>query len=162
MTESIERIDQREGQYMIGLKNICCSKDDWHYLLFYDIDETELSQSKKDFIDTLAKVFGISYLLFRTKHGFHFIGLTPLQCIRWANAFQEMKNCFEGYYSGHVIRVSRKKDEVQRLVKFNMYGEVIPNLLNVYASRFNLAKMPWTKETAKYLLVFEKYRTVNL
>lgn len=145
---------------MLGLCREVCAKDDWYYLLLYDIDKEELSQSDLEYIDTIMFTHKISYLIYKTKHGYHVIGLTPLNITNHADAFYLLKNYFKSYYSGKTIRLSRKQDETQALIKLELsYGEVIPNLYNLYCSRFNMEKMPWTRETAKYLLLFEKYRS---
>ena len=146
---------------MIGVQNIVTTKDDWFYLCFYDIDRP-ITQAEIDGIDYLSNKSHISYLLYRTKHGTHYIGLTPLTAIDWALIFTELKNMFKGYYSGKVIRLSRKPDEEQiLLVKNTQYGEVIPNLYNLWATRFNYNKLAWNMITGKYVLVFEKYRSMN-
>lgn len=146
---------------LIGLRNIVCTKEDWHYLLFYDIDKP-ITQKEIDYIDYVTDKYHISYLLYRTKHGYHVVGLTPLDIQKWALSFSALKYAFHSYYSGNVIRLSRKQDETQELITYNkQYGEIIPNLYNLYCDRFGLKKMAWNRETSKYLLVFEKYRSVK-
>lgn len=148
-------------QRMIGLRNITCSKDDWFYLMFYDID-TPIDTDALTQIDTLSRQFGMSYILYKTLHGFHYVGLTPLDCITWAEMFWQFKQLFKSYYSGNVIRLSRKKDEIQEPIMCVLtYGEVIPNLYNLYCDRFHWQKKAWTREDSKFLLVFEKYTTVK-
>ena len=74
--------------------------------------------------------------------------------------FEKLTSLFGGYYAGHTIRLSRKKEEVQELIKMNTtYGEVIPNLYNFYADRFGFTRMFWTRPTAKYLLEFVEYNS---
>jgi len=146
---------------MLGLRNIVCTKDDWYYLCFYDIDKP-ITQEQLDAIDERMHLSEYSYMIYKTKHGNHFICLSPLDCKAWAGMFFFFKQLFNSYYSGNVIRLSQKKDEQQELIVMNTtYGEVIPNLYNLWAKRFNYEKMPWVKETSKYLLVFEKYRSEN-
>lgn len=146
---------------LIGLRNIICTKEDWYYLVFYDIDKP-LTQKEIDIIDLYCEDISCSYLLYKTKHGCHFVGLSPFTAVGWAYLFDKMKIEFNSYYSGNVIRLSRKKDEIQELIVCNTtYGEVIPNLYNLYCDRFNLKKMPWNRETSRYLLVFEKYRSMK-
>lgn len=143
---------------MLGLRHIVCTKEDWYYLLFYDIDKP-ITQNEIDKLDDIMEYYHCSYLLYKTKNGHHIVGLTPLNIEWYAKIFSNIKYLFNSYYSGDVIRLSRKKDEQQELIiKNTTYGEIIPNLYNLYASRFNYEKMPWIKETAKYLLVFERYR----
>lgn len=146
-----------------GLRCDVVAKDDIHYVLFYDIDRTELTDDDITFIDSTLKTYGISYLLYKTKHGYHLIGLTPLTHQQWSSIFTIMKSRFHSYYGGIIIRLSRKPEEKQVLIKLEeSYGEVIPNLFNVFASRFELQKKFWKRELAKYLLVFEVYRTEKI
>lgn len=146
---------------LIGLRNITCTKEDWYYLVFYDVDRG-ITSAEIDMIDSYCRLNNLSFIIYETKHGCHIVILTPLDCQKWAKIFSYLKEHFESYYSGNVIRLSRKENEVQKLLSINIqYGEVIPNLYNLYCDRFNLKKMPWIKETSKYLLVFEKYRSVK-
>ena len=148
---------------MIGLRHTVCAKDDWYYLVFYDIDNREqLTNEELKDIDQLMFDYHISYMIYKTKHGFHIIGLTPVHRINLGYVFTALKDICWSYYSGDVIRLSRKKDENQMLIHMEtQYGEVIPNLYNLFAQRFNYPKLAWIKETSKYLLVFEKYRSMN-
>lgn len=146
---------------LIGLRNITCTKEDWYYLVFYDIDRP-ITQSEIDALDNYLQEKEISYVLYKTKHGHHLVCLSPINALYWGIIFTQIKGMFQSYYSGNVIRLSRKKDEIQELIVCNTtYGEVIPNLYNLYCDRFNLKKMPWNRETSKYLLVFEKYRSAK-
>lgn len=146
----------------IGLRFDVIAKDDVYYLLFYDID-ADITPEQDAMIDRIMEVHNISYILYKTKGGYHLVGLTPLNIIQHASVFAQLKRVFNSYYGGVVIRLSRKRDEEQRLIRIvGWYGEVIPNLFNLYASRFGLQKKPWNKITSKYLLVFEKYRTEHL
>lgn len=145
---------------LLGLRHDIVAKDNIYYVVFYDIDNAELTDTDIMQIDGIMYINKISYLLIKTKNGHHVIGLTPLTAIRWAGVFNALQEYFKSYYGGIVIRLSRKEGEEQKLVQHKLdYGEVIPNLFNCYAERFGLKKMHWQKEFAKYLLVFEKYRT---
>ena len=144
---------------MKGLRHDVITKEGIQYLLFYDIDKP-ITQNEIDWIDEYCKDSQISYLLIKTKNGHHFIGLTPMNSINWGYHFNTFHEMFSSYYGGIIIRLSLKENEQQELlVKNTTYGEVIPNLYNLYANRFNYEKLPWTRATAKYLLIFEKYRT---
>ena len=145
---------------MMGLRFDTLAKDDVDYLVFYDLDLQNITQEQTTQVDTIMRLHNISYILYSTKNGYHIIGLTPLNNIQWASAFSSLKKVFNQYYGGVVIRLSRKRDETQTLIHLETnYGEVIPNLFNLYAGRFNLQKKPWNRETTKHVLVFEKYRT---
>lgn len=146
---------------LLGLRRIVHTKEDWFYICMYDIDRP-ITQAEKDGIDYLCNREHVSYILYSTKHGTHFVGLTPLDSMQYAIMFTNLKSMFHSYYSGDTIRLSLKEGEVQVLLVMNdQYGEVIPNLRNLWAKRFNYPKLPWNKVTGKYLLVFEKYRSMN-
>jgi hypothetical protein len=143
---------------LLGLRHDVVKKEEIVYLLFYDIDTPR--DDIISVVDNVMKAYAISYFLIKTKNGYHVIGLTPLSALKWARAFTDLQLLFNSYYGGIIIRLSRKPQEVQELLAYNFdYGEVIPNLYNLYAPRFNMEKRHWVKELAKYLLVFEKYRT---
>ena len=157
---------------LLGLRNICHTKEDWYYLIFYDIDRP-ITQSEQDAIEYFSNRSHIPYLLYSTKHGTHYIGLRPLISTDWSIMFEALKTTFHSYYSGQTIRISRKQNEEQNLIRKNtMYNtdDILPNLYNLYAKRFNYEPMYWSKEpliyeqkTGKkwYGLVFEKYRSMN-
>lgn len=149
---------------LLGLRNTAQMKDGFRELLFYDID----SNADIDTIGWLNEIDNIcswsklSYIVYKTKHGYHFVCFTPLIPSRWGMLFEKLTSIFGGYYAGKTIRLSRKKDEVQQLIKINTtYGEVIPNLYNLYARRFNYDKMQWERSMSKYILHFERYRSLN-
>lgn len=144
---------------MKGLRHDVVTKEGIQYLLFYDIDKP-ITQNEIDAIDEYCSQQELSYLLIKTKNGHHFIGLTPMNSYQWGYRFQWLQLFFNSYYGGIIIRLSLKENEQQELlVKNTTYGEVIPNLYNLYANRFGYEKLPWTRATTKYLLIFEKYRT---
>lgn len=145
---------------LLGLRNITCTKEDWHYLIFYDVDR-KLEDNDLSRIDYIMKTYNISYLIYETKHGSHIIGLTPMDIITYAHVFDYLKSIFQEYYAGQTIRLSRKPDETQKFIRLENRSEIIPNLYNLYADRFNYQKLPWIRETSKYLLVFERYRSMK-
>jgi len=148
---------------LMGLRFDVVAKDDIYYVILYDIDKEQLDQHEIEAIDNIMHLHQISYLLYKTKNGYHIIGLTPLNNFQWSSVFGALKGTFHSYHGGVVIRLSRKPDENQVLIKLEeTYGQVIPNLLNVFATRFGLQKKPWKKEFSKYLLVFETYRTEKI
>lgn len=144
----------------VGIRCDTVATDDVYYLLFYDIDKPELTLEQIKGIDEMMRQYNISYILYKTKNGYHLVGLSPLNILQHGMAFHTLKKMFEQYYGGIVIRVTQKQDEQQKLVVCEQgYGEVIPNLFNVFADRFGLEKKPWVRQTSKYLLVFVRYRS---
>lgn len=145
---------------LVGIRCDTVAKDDVYYLVFYDIDREELSQLQMKEIESLMKHHNVSYILYKTKHGYHLVGLTPLRILQHALVFASLKDIFKEYYGGIVIRISQKPNEKQELIMLNeTNGEVIPNLYNVFADRFGLKKKPWQRAFSKYLLVFVRYRS---
>lgn len=145
---------------LVGIRCDTVAKDDVYYLVFYDIDKEELTAEQYLRIQTIMSAHECSYLLYKTKHGHHVVGLTPLTKMIHASAFTALKNTFNEYYGGIVIRISQKQDETQKLILLNeTNGEVIPNLYNLYADRFGLEKRFWNKSLSKYRLVFVRYRS---
>lgn len=145
---------------LVGIRCDTVAKDDVYYLVFYDIDIKQLTNEQYMKIREIMTVHNLSYILYRTKNGYHIVGLTPVNKIHHASAFSALKGYFKQYYGGIVIRIIQKPDEKQELILLNeTNGEVIPNLFNLFADRFGLQKKPWRKESSKYLLVFVRYRT---
>lgn len=122
-----------------GISNVVQLKDRFMVLLFYDIDREIVSQEEIDELDSICYINRLAHILYKTKHGYHFISFTPLEPDRWGILFMKLTAMFGGYYGGHTIRMSLKPNAKQRLIRLETtYGEVIPNLFNVYARRFNL------------------------
>ena len=163
MTEILFDVKAPEEKSMRlrGIRNICVGNDDFYYLIFYDIDKP-ITTYDVAWIEHASHEYKISFFLFTTLHGSHYIGLTPLDILEHARVFHDFKSRFKSYYSGGTIRLSRINNEQQTLIRSNLdFGEVIPNLHNLYCERFGFTKLFWTKETAKYRLQFENYYTFD-
>jgi hypothetical protein len=127
-------------------------KNEWKYLLFYDVDRP-INQFDKDWITENLR--DIASLIYSTKQGFHFVGLTPLDCFEWAVYFEKLKDRFHEYYSGHTIRLSLKKKEEQKLIMYNDKMPVAYPLARIYEERFNIS----FKYKIPMLAIFEQYQT---
>lgn len=146
---------------MMGIRNGLITTEDKCFVVFYDIDR-EITDIEKDQIDIICRLSGMSYLMYKTKHGYHVIGLTPVDSIVWGYVFKCFRSVFHSDYIGQTIRLSRKIDEVQYLIcKHVGYGEVIPNLYNAFATKLKYDKIPCDMKTLKYRLVFETYWTAK-
>lgn len=155
-------IDKEGLVKKMGVRNGMITKEDRFMLLFYDVDR-EVTQEELTYLDKWFWRTQMSYMIYSTKHGYHIIGLTPLTPDYWAFQFIELRNMFHSDFIGQTIRLSRKSGEIQKLIKINLVnGEVVPNLYNVFASRFGYDKMFWDKENPKYKLVFETYWTAKV
>lgn len=145
---------------LLGLRNLCTTSQDWYYLLFYDIDGEPNCN-----IEDVASICNVSYICYKTKHGYHFVSFTPLTILEYAEAFTFLKRMFGGYYSGQTIRLSLKAGERQEVVHLDTSKYyTIPNLYNIYAKRFGLPRKDLRRDAIGrfapiYHLVFEKYWT---
>ena len=129
---------------MISVRCDVVTKEEIQYILFYDIDYGTLSQEDIKFIDGFCTLRHLSYILYKTKHGYHLVTLTPTNARSWGNNQEILKEHFHSYYGGIVIRLSRKKEEQQELISsIFTNGEVIPILHILYTKRFNLKPMRW-------------------
>ena len=151
---------------VIGLRNIVTIKDPlprWDYLLFYDKDDA----TPEDIYNIIKYLnlgtMNMSYIIYRTKGGIHVIGLTPMNAENWGIAFQHLQYLTPEYYSGQTIRVSRKQNETQSLIYYNLNYPVIYRLYLMYQKRFpELQPSYEEKFLYNYKLVFEKYWSYKL
>lgn len=147
---------------VIGLRNIVTTQDKWYYLVFYDFDGYLGSQ---DLIYKISAMNDLSYVLYSTKHGAHYVSFTPLGIREYGEIFHLFQKHFDGYYSGQTIRMSRKEGEVQELISLVIHPDrpIVANAYNIYARRFNKPLLPLHKTPVvikkKYHLVFEAYET---
>ena|SRR5688572_19426177 len=140
----------------IGLRNIVTSKNDWKYLLNYEIDGHD--ESKCLAIIAYYSRVETSYICYKTKHGFHFIGLTPMNAQKWGYHFETLQNIVPEYYSGQTIRLSLKEGEKQELIHYSFVYPAIWRLYMIFRKRFaDLPEDPHTDFVFDYSCVFEKY-----
>ena len=148
-----------KSSFFIGLHNIVTDKKEWKQLLFYDIDRDEhFSNTVKKFVSKFASEKKLSYIIYRIKHGFHVIYLTPMSPAKWGEYFEAHKKKFKGYYSGHTIRMSRKKKEIQTLISYSNNSPAVYPLCTIYEKRFNIK----FDKTIKMAAVYENYPSRNL
>ena len=144
---------------IIGLRNIVTDGKEWKYLLFYDVDNQ--SEENIKVVIGAFNSFRISFIVYKTKHGIHGVGFTPLSITRHAVMFHELQNLIPEYYSGQTIRLSRRENETQELLGFNFDYPILKNLLSIYMKRFTSLYIspiiPDSKLIEGYSLVFEKY-----
>jgi hypothetical protein len=152
---------EKNWKKSIGLRNIVTDGKQWNYLLFYDIDKPT-DADVAEIIDTMHGL-RISYIMYSTKNGLHLIGLTPINAFTYGVAFSRLKRIMPEYYSGQTIRVSRKENEKQELIFYDLDYPVIMNLLHLYAKRFSPLQtenyIDWVNAGMhrEWTLVFEKY-----
>ena len=162
-------MSQTMNKRVLGLRNIVTTaptpfrESKWYHLLFYDIDTVALKKEDIAYIKHVAKNAETSFILFWTKHGAHFVGLTPLEPIVWACAFQALDERFHSYYSGQVLRLTPKAGEKRQLITYGNDGIVIPNLIKVYSTFLKgIYEILWDYSSQSFKLVFEAYKTGNL
>lgn len=153
---------RRDYVLRLGLRNICYGKDDIYYLIFYDIDKDSILEEFNQ-LDNIMKYYGLSYIIYTTKHGYHLICLTPVECEIWGIVFGKIKKLFKQKYAGNTIRLDRKDNEIKELKYLNTeYGYVIPNLHNLILNRLsNTSNHPRIecKPPFKHRLQIENYRS---
>lgn len=141
MVDALAYINKHQFVLRLGIRNVVHAKDDLYFLLFYDIDRATLLDFEIQVIDKIMQDGKIAYILYTTKHGYHLIGLTPIDAILWSYCFTSLKKQFRQRYAGNTIRLDRKDGEIKNLVKMNLdYGHVIPNLYNLVLSRLDNVK----------------------
>ena len=146
----------------IGIRNIVTSKTDWKYLLLYEIDGHE-EHNCFQIIDLYSKM-STSFICYKTKNGFHFVGLTPMNSISWGHHFQKLQNVLSEYFSGQTLRLSLKEEEKQELIHYSFRFPYMERLASIYIKRFNIPKenIPLFGEPPKYYAVYEKYWTEKI
>lgn len=134
--------DNRPRSKFLGVRNIVVDKvkNEWYHLLFFELDDTE---ARIDLLTDRLAEFQISYILYSTKHGYHVVGLTPLNAKEWGDYFILLSNDFQKKdYAGQTLRLSRKKDEHQRLIEYNVDYPLVHGLFTIYQKRFNITQAP--------------------
>src|SRR2546428_6310143 len=138
MTEVSLASAKKSKTYTLGIDNNVCTSNDWRRIILYDFDGN-FDETKPSIVNLHENT---SYLIYNTKHGHHLVGLTPLSTVTWALLFDSLEKEFGSFYAGGVIRVIRKHDEVQKLVKYSLDKPVIPRLYKLYSKRFYLPELP--------------------
>lgn len=143
----------------IGLRNIVTSKTDWKRLILYELDGHDESQYHA--ISRLFAKMNISWLSYKSLHGFHFVGLTPISATHEGLWHDVLQRTVPEYFSGQTLRISLKESEKQELIDFSLETPYLEKLAGMYAKRFNIPKsdIPVYGEMPKYSCVFEKYWT---
>lgn len=138
----------------IGLRNICLNTltEEWRYLLFFELDDY---QTAREF--PVFDMFNdMSYVCYETKHGYHWVGLTPLTADVWGEKFAKLINMTKHKYAGQTIRLSRKDNENQRLLHYDFTHPTISNLFRIYQNRFRISEYPH-HVLNQYRCVYEWY-----
>jgi hypothetical protein len=151
-------IDHKGKHKRMGMRNGLKTQEEKCFLVFYDIDR-ELIGTEEEQLDAICRTYHLSYLLYKTLHGYHFISLTPVDSEDWGILYKKIKMLFHSDFLGQVLRTSRKLGEVQVLITKQLsYGEVLPNVYNVFASHFSYEKLPVDD---RYTVVYETYWTAK-
>ena len=144
----------------IGIRNIVTDKIAWKYLLLYEIDGHDDNKFAQ-VLDVYNRC-ATSFVAYRTKGGFHVVGLTPLSIMQWGVYFQKLQNRVPEYYAGNTLRVSLKQGEMQTLEGYSLRFPYIQWLANIYLHRFGVKDTPIYGDMPKYSCVFEKYWTTKI
>jgi hypothetical protein len=154
---------QKTLKRFIGLRNIVTSRSQWKYLFLYEIDGTDPDYRVISMIATVSKM-ETSYVVYRTKNGYHLVGLTPINAQKWGYWFQTMQNSIPEYFSGQTLRLSLKEGEKQELIYYSFRYPYLERLARIYIKRFGIKKedIPLFGSPPAYSCVFEKYWTEKI
>jgi len=137
------------------------TKSKWEYLLFYEIDSEDETEALR-LVSTLDKM-ETSFIVYKTKNGYHALGLTPLTPLLWGAYFTKLQNVLPEYYSGQILRMSLKENEKQELIHASFRYPVLLNLWMLYKKRFpELDNYSVKSLLSDYNCVFEKYWSVKI
>lgn len=148
----------------VGMRCETTNGDTFKYLLLYDVDYTNDDWENYNRNQSLMEIlhdFQTSYLVYETLNGLHVVGLTPLDFEQWSSMLTILKREIPEYYSGIIIRVSRKEGETQKLLSWNFDYPIIPNLIEIYAKRlFQGTPIEFYESFQKQFIVNDKWRLV--
>ncbi len=155
---SEEKYSQKLKRF-IGLRNIVTAKTHWRYLLLYEVD----SHEESDIISVLDVFRRIetSFIAYKTKHGAHVVGLSPLDSQQWGYWFGLLQRRKPEYFSGQTLRLSLKENEKQELIELNLRYPYLERLARMYFKRFDIKSenIALYHNPPVYSCVFEKYWT---
>ena len=152
--------------FFIGLHNLVTDGKEWFHLLFYDIDMPRgnskswtkcLNHYAANWLRHFSLRRKLSYVLYTTKHGAHYISLTPLNVTQWAVWFNTLDNHFDNFYSGHTIRLSPKSNESQELISYEDQFPVASGVAKIFEYKFKIK----FKNKVKLRPLPEKYWSPN-
>ena len=149
---------REKGYRYLGVRNVCLNRitEQWQYLLFWETDTMDVPY------DVTDAFLGMSYVCYSTKHGAHWVGLTPLEPEGWGVRFQQLRDASHNHkYAGQTIRLSRKRDEKQRLLHYNFQYKTIMNLYQIYQKRFSITETPMHLLN-DYACIYEWYRSQKI
>jgi hypothetical protein len=100
---------KQEQVWHCAVKNTTTDKQKWYYHLFYDFDGIKLSPNDINWIVSFMKERAMSFILRKTMHGYHLIGLTPVDSYVWGCSFSIMQATYPTYHDGQAIRITKKE-----------------------------------------------------
>lgn len=119
-----------------AVKNTTTTKEKWYYHLFYDFDGIVLKEHDVNYLVSMSLARAMSFILRKTMHGYHYIGLTPLDSEMWGKLFAELQNRFPTYHDGQAIRITKKMQDEFITVAENYDYPYVLNLAKLFA-KFN-------------------------
>lgn len=150
--------DKPKLKKIIGLRNIITNGKEWKYLLFYEIDnqlENNINEMKECF-----NFANTSFIIYKTKHGIHGVGLTPKDIIQYSISFNLLQEILPEYYSGQTLRLTPKEGETQELIYWNLNYPYVSEIFQIYLRRFpklqyaesehDIVLNEWNKMLEKY------------
>lgn len=156
MIGSIPETEKNVSKF-IGLRNIVTYDKKWSRLIFYEIDGHD--EHKMFMVKGIFYRMPISWVMYKTLHGYHVVGLTPITASQEGVWHDKLQSIVPEYFSGHTIRLSLKSNEEQELVDYSFNYPYLERLASIYIKRFNIPKyhIPIYGDMPKHACVFERY-----
>lgn len=128
--------DKDNQVWHCAVKNTTTNKEKWFYHLFYDFDNLHLSYNDIDWIVKLMKAREISFILRKSLHGYHLIGLTPLDSYKWGLLFSMFQSTYPTYHDGQALRITKKEIGEFIIIADNYDYPFVTNLAKLFSSGY--------------------------
>jgi hypothetical protein len=138
------KLEKPKQIWHCAVKNTTTSQKKWSYHLFYDFDSIGLEDKDISWINTFMTTREMSFILRESQHGYHLIGLTPIDSYKWGLCFNILQNTFPTYHDGQAIRITKKQQNEFNIVASNLSFPYTINLAKCFKvkdSPENLAKV---------------------
>jgi hypothetical protein len=119
-----------------AVKNTTTTKDHWEYHLFYDFDDIKLSEIDVKYLVDFMNQHKQSFILRRTTHGYHLIGLTGNRSLGFTGVmFDNLQRTYPTYHDGQAIRITQKEVGEFIIVAENYDYPFVLNLVKLFRNK---------------------------
>lgn len=119
-----------------AVKNTTTTKTQWFYHLFYDFDNIQLGKGEIAWLVKFMNDRSQSFILRKTNHGYHLIGLTPLDSAKWGLDFADLQHMFPTYHDGQAIRITQKEIGEFIIVASDYSFPYVLNLMKLFIPNY--------------------------